>query len=139
MYPAEVIETVARLRRRDPGNGDGNRALKAVAYAVVLIRPKTTNPFTSASFSVSRQSVWPLVVRCWTGPGTPPVLVSRVGSSLTIARNAGEDLVGDFVPDKRLGSVIADRQVLTNRRLERPRAAMRAAFDLLLQPTPFAD
>src|SRR4029453_13400893 len=37
------------------------------------------------------------------------------------------------VPDKGLGSLIADRQVLTNRRLERPRAAMRAAFDLLLR------
>jgi integrase len=60
-------------------------------------------------------------------------LVSQVGDSLTISRNTGEDLVGGFVPDKGPGSLIADRQVLTNRRLERPRAAMRAAFDLLLR------
>jgi len=37
------------------------------------------------------------------------------------------------VPNTGLGSLVADRQVLANRRLERPRAAMRAAFDLLLR------
>src|SRR5437899_8885347 len=64
--------------------------------------------------------------------GTTPTLVSRVGDSLTISRHAGEDLVGGFVPDKRPGRLVADRQVLTNRGLECARAAMSASFDLLL-------
>src|SRR5258708_5087977 len=59
-------------------------------------------------------------------------LVSRVRDSLTKSRHAGKDLVSGFVPDEWLGCLVADRKVLTDRRLERSRAAMRAPFDLLL-------
>src|SRR5439155_27348697 len=59
-------------------------------------------------------------------------LVSRVRDSLTKSRHAGEDLVCGFVPHKRSGGLVADRQVLPNRGLEGAGAAMRTALDLLL-------
>src|SRR5262245_36860114 len=61
------------------------------------------------------------------------LLVSRVRDSLTKSGDLGEDFVGGFCPDEWFGRPVADSQILANGGFERPRAAMRAAFDLLLR------
>ena len=59
-------------------------------------------------------------------------LVSRIGDSLTKSGDLGEDFISGFGPYERFGRPVADGQILANGRFEGPRAAMRAALDLLL-------
>jgi AraC-like DNA-binding protein/CheY-like chemotaxis protein len=60
-------------------------------------------------------------------------LVSRIRDSLTKSGDLGEDFVSGFGPDEWFRRPVANGQILANGGFERPRAAMRAALDLLLR------
>jgi hypothetical protein len=51
---------------------------------------------------------------------------------MTKSRDAGQDLIGRFGPDKRSGRRVRHRDVLANRGFKGTRARMGPALDLLL-------